>query len=75
MTLFRRKLCVCNNVAGLILPGELPSLTPSPSRVYYPCQMSSNEFKNHLRNMKYFLLTGNLNSRSNFCNIEQSDCR
>ena len=31
-----------------------------------PCQTPSDEFKNHLRNVKYFLLKGNLDSRSNF---------
>ena len=32
-----------------------------------------DEFKNHLRNIKYFLHKGNLNSRFNLCNIQQSN--
>ena len=43
--------------------------------VNFPCQMPSYEFKNHLRNIKYFLLKGNLDSRSNLCNIQQSNFR
>ena len=39
------------------------------------CQMLSYEFKNHLRNIKYILLKGNLDSRSNLCNIQQSNFR
>ena len=45
------------------------------SPVNCPCQMPSDEFKNHLRNLKYFLLKGNINSRSNLCNIQQSNLR
>ena len=37
-----------------------------------PGKMSPDEFKNHLGNMKYFLLKGKLDSRSNLCNIQQS---
>ena len=39
--------------------------------VNFPCQMPSYEFKNHLRNIKYFLLKGYLDSRSNLCNMQQ----
>ena len=65
VTFFRQKFCVCNNCAGWILPGELSSVTlppPHPSLVICPCQMSSDEFQNHLRNTKHFLLEGNLDS-------------
>ena len=47
----------------------------TPSQVNYPCEMSSDEFKNHLRNIKYFLQKGNLDSRSNLCIIQQSNFR
>ena len=47
----------------------LSSLYP----VNCPCQMPSYEFKNHSRNVKYFLLKGNLDSRSNLCNIQKSN--
>ena len=50
-----------------------PLLPASP--VNCPCQMPSDEFKNHLRNIKYFLLKGNRDSRSNRCNIQQSNFR
>ena len=43
--------------------------------VNFLCQMPSYEFKNHLRNIKYFLLKGNLDSRSNLRNIQQSNFR
>ena len=45
---------------------------PPSSPVNYPCQMYSDEFKSHLRNVKYFLGKGNLDWRSNLCNIQQS---
>ena len=45
----------------------------TPSQVNCPCQMSSDEFKNHLRNIKYFLQKGNLGLRSNPCIIQQSN--
>ena len=35
--------------------------------------MPSDEFKNHLRNIKYFLLKENFDSRSNLCNVQQSN--
>ena len=40
-----------------------------------PCQMPSHEFKNHLRNVKYFLLKGSLDLRSVLCNIQKSNFR
>ena len=46
-----------------------------PYPVNCPCQMPSYEFKYHLRNIKYFLLKGNLDSRSNLRNIQQSNFR
>ena len=54
-------------------PVNCPLSPPYPANC--PCQMSSDEFKNHLRNIKYFLLKGNLDSRSNLCNIQQSNFR
>ena len=72
-TFLRRKFYVCNNGAGWILPGELSFLIPSP--VNCPDQMPSHEFKIHLRNIKCFLLTGNFDSSSNVCNIQQSKFR
>ena len=47
----------------------------TPSLLDCPCQMPSDEFKNQLRNIKYFLLKGNLDSLSNLCNIQQSSFR
>ena len=49
-------------------------LSPS-SPVNCPCQMFPDEFKNHLRNIKYFLLKGNLDSHSNLCNMQQPNFR
>ena len=46
-------------------------LTP----VNCPCQMPSDEFKNQLRNIKYFLYKGNLDVDSNLCNRQQSNFR
>ena len=37
-----------------------------------PARMPSNQFRNHLRNKKYFLRKGNLDWRSHLCNIHQS---
>ena len=42
----------------------------SPSPVNGRCRMHFDEFKNHLRIRKYFLLEGNLDQRSNLCNIQ-----
>ena len=44
-----------------------------PSLINFPWKMHSDEFKNHLRNIKYFLLKRNLDSRSNLCKIQQSN--
>ena len=41
-------------------PVNYPLLPPSPFNC--PCQMPSDEFKNHLRNIKCFLLKGNLDN-------------
>ena len=69
VTFLRRKFCVCIKSADRIFPGELSSLNP----LNCPCQMPYDEFKNHLRNIKYFSLKGNLDSRSSLCNIQQSN--
>ena len=45
------------------------------SFVNCPCQMLCDRCKNYLRNTKYFLLKRNLDSRSNLCNIKQSNFR
>ena len=50
-------------------PPPAPYLPP----LNWPCQMPSDEFKNHLRNIKYFLRKRNLDSCSNLCNIQQSN--
>ena len=60
-------------------PMNCPLSPPSP--VNCPFEMPSNEFKNHSRNIKYFLLKGNLDSRFNlaiyssliFVKVQQSD--
>ena len=51
-------------------PVNCPLSCPSP--VNCPCQMLSDEFKNHLRNVNYFLLRGNLDRRSKLFNIQLS---
>ena len=55
-------------------PVNCPLSRPTPllSRLIVPCKMPSVEFKNHLRNIKYFLLKGNLDSSSNLCNKSKS---
>ena len=40
-------------------------LLSAPYPINCPCQMPSYEFKIYLKNIKYFLLKGNLDSRSN----------
>ena len=54
-------------------PNKALPTTPYP--INCPCQIPSYEFKNHLRNIKYFLLKGNLDSHSNLCNIQLSNFR
>ena len=54
-------------------PVNCPLSLPYP--VNSPFQMPSYEFKIHLGNINYFLLEGNLDSRSNLCNIQQSNFR
>ena len=52
-------------------PNKALPTTPYP--INCPCQIPSYEFKNHLRNIKYFLLNGNLDSLSNLCKMQQSN--
>ena len=52
-------------------PVNYPLSPPSP--VSCPYQMPSDEFKISLGNMKFFLLKGKLDLRSNLCNIQQSN--
>ena len=69
--IFCRKFFVCNNGTGWIFLCELSSLNPFPGN--FPFQRPSDEFQNHLRNIKYFLLKGNLDSRLNLCNTQHSN--
>ena len=47
-------------------------LSPPPATLLI---VPAKSLKNHLRNIKYFLLKGNLDSRSNLYNIQQSNFR
>ena len=56
--------------ANCPLPALITAPPPLPP-LNWPCQMSSYESKNHIRNIKCFLLKKNLDSCSNLCNIQQ----
>ena len=60
-------------VQAEFFPVNCPFSPPYP--VNCPCQRPFYKIKNHLRNMIYFLLEGNLDSCSNLCNTQQSNFR
>ena len=62
--------------AGRILPSELSSFNPIqhlPSKL--PLSNAYDKFKNHLRNIKYFLPKRNLDSHSKLSSMQQPNFR